>query len=123
MNMNGTILMRMTGVALAMGLVGATTADAAIINGIDWREVSDSNTTVASGSIETDGLDGGGGDQTDNNWDYTTPFGVIGPGDSDERTTALGTGMLANNGNENPGNLTVTLSGVLDSTKPYTIGS
>jgi hypothetical protein len=92
-----------------------------LINGIDWFEVDDDNTTVASGSIETDGFDGGGGDKTDNNWDYTTPFGVIGPGDSDERTTSNGTGMLANNIDEDPGKLTVSFAGILQPSTTYTV--
>ena len=104
---------------LAVSALMATAGSGAVINGIDWREVNDSNTDVASGSIETNGFDGGGGDQTDNNWDYATPHGVIGPGDVFDDTSGTGTGMMAKHFTENPGKLTVTLSGILDSSKSY----
>ena len=107
--------------AISAGLLWAADVRAAVINGITWLEVDNTNTTVASGSIETNGFDGGGGDQTDDNWDYTTPFGVIGPGGSDERTTSNGTGMLANNFFEDPGNLTTTYIGLLNPGTKYTI--
>lgn len=95
---------------------------AAVINGITWLEVDDTNSSVASGTIETDGFDGGGGDQTDNNWDYTTPFGVIGPGDSDQTgSPGSGTGMLTRNNTENPGALTLSIPGILDSGTVYTV--
>lgn len=102
-------------------LFASAHADAAVINGITWLEVDNTNTTVASGSIEINGFDGGGGDQTDNNWDYTTPFGVIGPGGSDERTTSNGTGMLANNSKEDPGELTTKYTNLLNPGTKYTI--
>jgi len=107
--------------ALSAGLLWAADARAAVINGITWLEVDNTNTTVATGSIETNGFDGGGGDQTDNNWDYTTPFGVIGPGDTFEGTNGNGTGIMAKHADEDPGKLTVTLSGALDPGTPYTV--
>jgi len=106
--------------AVVLTLAWAAPARAAIINGIDWREVDASNSTVASGSIETDGF--GTGDQTDNNWDYSTPYGVIGPGDSDERdATGNGTGMYMSNASETVGKLTVTIPGVLNPSTTYTV--
>lgn len=112
--------------ALAAMLIASTHANAAVINGITWLEVSDTNSTVASGSILKDS----GVTANDNNWDYTTPFGVIGPGDNDERGgtplgsgpgTGNGTGMLAKNNSEDPGALTVTYNGILLPSTPYTI--
>lgn len=128
-NLN-TKLWTCAAVAIAAMLIGSTHAHAAVINGITWLEVSDTNSTVDSGSIETDGFDGGGGDQTDGNWDYTTPFGVIGPGDSDERGgtplgsgpgTGNGTGMMAKNNGEDPDKLTVSYNGILLPATQYTI--
>jgi len=115
-NLN-TKLWTCAAVAIAAMLIGSTHANAAVINGITWLEVSDTNTTVDSGSILKDsGVNSG-----DDNWDYTTPFGVIGPGDSDERTTSNGTGMLAKNNGEDPGDLTVTYNGILLPATQYTI--
>ena len=112
---------RFCGFCVALALVACLAwtghAQAAIIDNITWLEVSDTNSTVASGSILKDS----GVTANDNNWDYTTPFGVIGPGDTDERTTDQGTGMLANGNKENFGDLTVTYSNILDPATEYAV--
>jgi hypothetical protein len=108
------------GLAAMLALTGPASAGV-VIEGITWYDVDDSRSTVASGAIETDGFDGADGDKTDANWDYTTPFGVIGAGDTDARGATDGTGMLANVVNEDPGKLTFTASGALDSSKSYTV--
>jgi hypothetical protein len=113
---------------LATALLATCLARAAIINNITWLEVDSENSTVASGAIEDEvGIGDPGDDSTDgvnkddDNWDYIRPFGVIGVGDSDQRTTALGTGMLANGNHEDFGDLTVTYPGILDPGIEYTV--
>ena len=113
---------------LATALLVGGLAQAAIVNGITWLEVDSENASVVLGAIEDEvGIGDPGDDSTngvnkdDDNWDYIRPFGVIGVGDTDERTTDQGTGMLANGNHEDFSDLTVTYSGILDPATEYTI--
>ena len=123
-----TTTRRLVTLILGLTLLTGGLARAAIINNITWLDVNSESSSVASGSIEDEvGIGDAGDDSTDgvnkddDNWDYSRPFGVIGVGDTDERTTDQGTGMLANGNHEDFGDLTVTYSGILDPATEYTI--